>query len=516
MVAARAARESLQGATARYEPLLRLASGGMATVYVGRQVGALGFQRLVALKRPHQHLLEDAKLIRSLLAEAQLSARIQHVNVVSVRDVVREADAIYLVMDFIDGASLRELQSELEKRGRLIEPSVGLRILIDACAGLHAAHELRDEQRRPLGLVHRDVSPQNILLGLDGVARVADFGVAKCIHVRDVSTTTGTLKGKFSYMAPEYLSGDDIDRRADIFSMGIVAWELLTGERLFQGATQPESLLRLLNDEAPPPSTARKDLGTAYDAALGRALEKSPADRYDTIEQFAQALSHAALKKGPLATAGQVAELLSECFGEVLAARETLIHSRMGDDSGDAVSGIDLGAGEPAVDGSGERPTGGSPPWRLPAAAESEPRDDEAEATHTASESATRAATPMGVGRLRRRGRVVAAFVAVAVLVATLAVWAVIFRAPKAHPSRTTGSAGTATTTASSAGAEPQPGGSAKTSSPSPSAPSVPSAVASVSAVAPPSATAKRPLVPPKNSDGAGSESPGPAPNPYR
>lgn len=310
----------------------------MATVFVGKQVGAFGFQRLVALKRPHQHLVEDPRFAKTLLAEARLASRILHVNVVGIRDVVAEGGAIYLVMDYIEGASLREFIVEASKQGVRPPAAAAIRIVLDACAGLHAAHCLTDERGEPLGVVHRDISPQNILVGSDGVSRVVDFGIAKCANSGEDSTTTGTLKGKFSYMAPEYIRGGKVDRRADVFSMAVVAWEALSGLRLFQAETHAESVFRVLNDKVPLLGELQPELAT-LDPVLARGLDRDPETRYATVEAFASELEAAARGVGGAGSPSDVARLVGILFGERLSARAAQLADRMAEATGDGDAG---------------------------------------------------------------------------------------------------------------------------------------------------------------------------------
>ena len=192
--------------SSRYELVTKIASGGMGTVYVGCLRGAAGFRRLVAIKRAHPHLLEDPRTREMLVAEARVASRIHHVNVVSVLDVEELEGEMLLVMDYVDGPSLAQLVTEGQRLRAPIPPAVALRIVLDACAGLEATHAATDENGERLGLVHRDVSPHNILVGVDGVAKLTDFGIAKATRDRSL-TETGTLKGKIPYMAPEYLAG---------------------------------------------------------------------------------------------------------------------------------------------------------------------------------------------------------------------------------------------------------------------------------------------------------------------
>jgi serine/threonine-protein kinase len=210
--------------TSRYELLVKIASGGMATVYVGRLRGVEGFSRQVAIKRAHPHLVEDPAFRRMLIAEARLAARIHHPNVVSVQDVDEADGELLLAMDYVEGAALSSLLGAAIHAERPLPPAIAVRVILDAALGLHAAHTLTDEEGHPLGLVHRDVSPHNILVGLDGVARITDFGIAKCMtsNTAGTATATGVLKGKLAYMAPEYVEHGDIDARGDVFARGVV------------------------------------------------------------------------------------------------------------------------------------------------------------------------------------------------------------------------------------------------------------------------------------------------------
>jgi eukaryotic-like serine/threonine-protein kinase len=330
-------RPSIQGSSARYEPLFKLASGGMATVYVGRLVGALGFQRLVAIKRPHRHLLDDPRFVKMLLAEATLASKLQHPNVVSVQDVVLVDDVVYLVMDLVDGASLSELMHASTKRSQPIPPGVAIRMLLDTCAGLHAAHELSDDTGASLGLVHRDVSPHNVLVGVDGVARVADFGIAKCVNVKGATTTTGTLKGKYAYMAPEHINGRRVDRRADVFSLGVVAWELFAGRRLFSGESPANTMMKVVHEPAPPLSEVTNLFGTSLDDVLAQALTKEPDERFLTVEAFAAALEGTARSTCGVASSSQVCKLVRVLVGEGLDKRKARVKALL-DERADSAS----------------------------------------------------------------------------------------------------------------------------------------------------------------------------------
>jgi len=272
--------------TRRYEPLLKIASGGTASVYVGSAAGALGFRQLVAIKRPHAHLADDPTFCAALVEEARIASRLHHANIVDVRDVEVDESGIQLVMDYVEGASLSELIRSWAKEPPARGEAVALRIVLDACEGLRALHELTGDADEPLGLVHRDVSPANVLVGLDGVARIADFGLAKPLLAVERTTSEGALRGKLGYMAPEYIRGKSIDRRIDVFAMGIVLWEVLSRKRLFRGENDGDTLDRVQTFTPPLLAELMPQLGAAgpdLDGVIARALAKDPEQRLPTI-----------------------------------------------------------------------------------------------------------------------------------------------------------------------------------------------------------------------------------------
>jgi serine/threonine-protein kinase len=301
-------------------------SGGMATVWVGAARGGLGFRQLVAIKRPHPHLVERPEYRRELVAEARLASLIHHANVVDVRDVEVDDGQISLVMDYVEGASLGELLVAASKRGERIPAPVVVRIVLDALAGLHAAHEAKDERGRPIGLIHRDISPQNVLVGIDGVGRVADFGVAK---LTDLSTTHGALKGKLGYMPPEYLRGEKIDRRFDVFAMGVVLWECLCGKRLFKGEHDADTFNRILTSSVPRVSEVVPQLGGALDSVVEVALAKSRDERFDNASAMASALETCAREVGLVARHAEVAEAVETLVGPMLAERRDALRKKL-------------------------------------------------------------------------------------------------------------------------------------------------------------------------------------------
>jgi serine/threonine-protein kinase len=302
----------------RYATLLKLASGGMASVWVGTVRGGLGFRQLVAIKKPHPHLVETAEHRAELLAEAALASSIHHANVVDVRDVEVVGDEVSLVMDYVEGASLSEILGRLQSKGGRLPPGCALRICLDALAGLHAAHELHDDRGRPVGLVHRDVSPQNVLVGTDGIARVVDFGVAK-FRKKDHSTTTGQLKGKIAYMSPEYLRNEAIDRRLDVFAMG---------RRLFRGAHDADTLQNVLGLK-PGKVAELVPEAAAIDAVLEGALAKDPSQRFASAAAMSAALESAARSAGIVGSPRDVSAVVLGLFGDELTQRRETIREKL-------------------------------------------------------------------------------------------------------------------------------------------------------------------------------------------
>ncbi|HEX4514629.1 MAG TPA: protein kinase [Polyangiaceae bacterium] len=263
------------------------ASGGMGTLHLGRTVGAGGFSRVVAIKRLFPGISADRGFRQMLLDEARLSSRIRHPNVVPMLDVVEADRDIYVVMDYVHGLSLADLAQRLE--GHPVPVEVAVAIVEAVLLGLHAAHEARDAEGLPLGIVHRDVSPQNILVGADGVARLIDFGIAQAATRLQV-TEPGVMKGKSSYVAPEQLVREPVARQADVYSAAVVLWELLANRRLFPDADVVERIGRIGERAAPPLATHRDVNDAALDAIVVRALSRDPSQRFPTADAMAIAL----------------------------------------------------------------------------------------------------------------------------------------------------------------------------------------------------------------------------------
>jgi eukaryotic-like serine/threonine-protein kinase len=308
------------GTLGAYTILTRLASGGMATVFAGTKLGMAGFERLVAIKCCHPHLSRDEEFITMFLDEARLAARIHHPNVVATLDV-GSTEFLYLVMEYVEGDSLSGLLRRARERRTTVPLEVTVRVLIDTLAGLHAAHELRGPDGQALNLVHRDVSPQNILVGADGISRITDFGIAFAA-ARSTNTQEGKLKGKFSYMAPEQVRGDVATRRIDVFAAGIVLWEALTGRALFRRKDDVATINAVLRETVIPPSDIVHTLPKGLDAVVLKALERNPDSRFATAEEFGSALEELNVDR---VSPKSVATYVDATLGAELAQRrETL------------------------------------------------------------------------------------------------------------------------------------------------------------------------------------------------
>jgi serine/threonine protein kinase len=275
-----------------YEIVARLKSGGMATLFLAHRRGAAGFQRFVAIKVVHPHLASDASFVRMFVDEALLSARIVHPNVVHVEELGEAEGTYFLVMEYVHGCSLSLLVRALARRKRMLAAEIATSIVMKVADGLHAAHETRGDRGELLGVVHRDVSPQNVLLAYQGHVKLIDFGIAKAAG-RSQQTEAGSIKGKFRYMSPEQAWGRPVDRRSDVFSLGIVLWELLAARPLFDAANDLLVLENVRHPKVDPPSRWLPSIPPSLDEVVLSALAENPDDRPASAQEFRRRLGEA-------------------------------------------------------------------------------------------------------------------------------------------------------------------------------------------------------------------------------
>jgi len=298
----------------KYELLRRIAAGGMAEVFAARLTSVGGFEKMVALKRILPELSERPDYVNMFLDEARIASSLNHPNIVQVYDIDQVEGQYFMTMEYLRGHDLRFVLKELRRTGTGMPLSLALRIVSEVASGLHYAHERRGLSGKPLGIVHRDVSPKNIFITFDGVIKLLDFGIAKANHRLSV-TRTGTLKGRYPYMAPEQVVDDEVDARADVFALGICLWEMTTGRRLYQGKTAYEILKKIRDQPVPRPSEVMRGYAPAVEAIVMRALEKDRDRRY----QSCLAMQRDIEKAGALGlhqSAGAVAVLMEDLFGE--------------------------------------------------------------------------------------------------------------------------------------------------------------------------------------------------------
>lgn len=278
----------------KYQLLRRIATGGMAEIFLARAQAMHGFEKQVVLKRILPQHASSEDFIRMFLAEARLAATLHHPNIVQVYDIGEEAGAYFFTMEYIQGEDLRRLVRAARRKQTPIPLAHILHIIMGMAGGLHHAHEKIGTDGLPLGIVHRDVSPSNVLVTYEGDVKVVDFGIAKAAAAQN-STMAGTLKGKIPYMSPEQCRGEPVDRRSDIFSIGTLLWELTTGKRLFAGENEFAILNRVAKADVPPPSSVRPEYPPELEAIVMRALSVDPENRYPSaidlqidLEDFAR------------------------------------------------------------------------------------------------------------------------------------------------------------------------------------------------------------------------------------
>jgi serine/threonine protein kinase len=302
----------------RYQVLSKLAQGGMAEIFLAKAIGVMGFERLVAIKLIHSHLTRDTEFVKMFIDEARIAMHLHHRNIVQTFDLDKADDTYFIAMEFVHGVNLYDVYERIAARGQWFELPLALYVIAEACKGLHFAHTRFGPDGRPLGIVHRDISPQNILLSFEGEVKITDFGIAKAAE-RMHHTTPGIVKGKYAYMAPEVLRDSPADPRVDVFAAGVVLYELLVGENPFAGSSAVETIENVLNVEVPSPTSKGAPGGKDLDHIVAKALAKDPDRRYQSALELAQALTDHGLnltmaRRDIAAGDAAVQRLLSDLF----------------------------------------------------------------------------------------------------------------------------------------------------------------------------------------------------------
>jgi len=324
----------------RYEVITHLATGGMAQIYLARQSGLGSFERHVVLKTILRERASDQRFVTMFLDEAKLAATLNHQNVAQVYEVDQADGAYFMAMEYVHGENARALLETTLRRGWTIPLELAVMIISGAAAGLHHAHERRGKQGQPLNIVHRDVSPANIMVGYDGSVKVLDFGIAKA-EERATKTVGGTIKGKYGYMAPEQCKGKPIDRRSDIFALGICLYELTTLRRAFKGNDDFETMKRIVSGEVVPPSVAVPGYPRELEAIVLTALASDPAARFQTAQELIEALDAFAVRAKLTGSNTAMGRFMSQLFGSkrepwVDGARDPVISNDKTEITGDS------------------------------------------------------------------------------------------------------------------------------------------------------------------------------------
>ncbi len=357
----------------RFQLLMEMAHGGMATLFLGRIQGPEQFERLVAIKKIHDHLADEAEFIDMFLDEARITALIHHPNVATVFDLGQVEGAYFIAMEYIHGENLTAVLRASARQRRRLPWEFAARIVADAAAGLHAAHEIKGPDGKPLGVVHRDVSPQNILVSYDGHVKVVDFGIAFAAE-RISHTTAGTLKGKVSYMSPEQTMRGQVDRRSDVFSLGIILFEAVCLKRLFREESEAAALLRVREADVPKPRSIRPDIPPELERIILKALAKNPEDRYQTAEELEEALNKLLVSRGKVVGPPQIAKLMERLFYDKKKLKDEQIHKALESTEGAPIEAfgmagttgtkLEMPEGESSLSRAQQRPA-----WVVPLAA---------------------------------------------------------------------------------------------------------------------------------------------------
>jgi serine/threonine protein kinase len=474
----------------KYHVFADIGRGGMADVYLAAAQGPMGFNKLVVVKRLRPALSDDATLTSMFLDEARLAARLNHANIVHTYEVGKYDGGYFIAMEYVEGQSLAAMAVESGRRYEDPGARVWARICADALEGLHYAHEVVGYDGKPLGVIHRDVSPHNILIGYDGEVKLVDFGIAKA-SINTTITEGKTIKGKVAYMAPEQAEGLELDRRADVFAMGVVLWGLVAGERLF-GGDAVRALDKLRNGHIPRLSEVATGVHPALDAAVAKALERDPAKRFQTAEEMKDALEDYLRQDGPVRSR-EVGALVSRMFAEAREATRRQVQRYMSElDPRASIRNLAVLRLGPA--GAGRSPTASGSDITAPGAAEGTPLASHSSVKMPRAERlAPRRTGTLGV---TIGGGVVVVIVAAMVFGRASEKPVAVPAAGNATATATATGTATATTTGTATETTTGTGSGTETATATATASASASATASVSAAGAGSPTASRPTAP--------------------
>lgn len=304
----------------KYRILCELGRGALAVVYLGRAGGRGSFKRLFAIKMLHANFAQDRAFIEMFLNEARIAARVHHPNVIAVYDIDVESARHYIAMDYMSGENVAATMRRCLVRRVAFPTELAAYVIGQACEGLHAAHELTDESGKPLGVVHRDISAQNIMIGYDGTVRLMDFGMAKAANAAS-STKPGSIKGTVAYMSPEQVRGQPLDRRSDVFAIGVLLWEMTVGRRLFRARALQDTMLRILEMPVSPPTSLRPQYPAKLERVVMRALARNPAERHPTARELGEELFDWLASDRRFVRPANLERFMKELFGDLYRER---------------------------------------------------------------------------------------------------------------------------------------------------------------------------------------------------
>jgi len=326
----------------RYELLLEVGQGGMATLYLARLRGVDEFEKVVIIKKIHDHLAREPDFVAMFRDEAQIAARIHHPHVAAIFDLGRVEQSYFIAMEYVHGQNLSDILRKTARLKKRLSWEFAAQLVADAAAGLHAAHELKSDDGSPLSVVHRDVSPQNLILSADGHLKVVDFGVAYAAE-RVTYTTDGQVKGKAAYMSPEQVEGEQVDRRSDIFALGTVLFEAVCLRRLFKAKTNTATMLKVRAAEVPQLRDFVPNVPPQLDQIVHKALARDPADRFATAQQLEESLQKLLMAEGKMVNPTSLAQLLDELFHDRLKRKAKQLRHALQNPFSNVKKGVGVG-----------------------------------------------------------------------------------------------------------------------------------------------------------------------------